>query len=249
MKKKLVIGVLILCNMVLVAGSVFATKSGNVNNTNELTDDGLYNLKKQETAHSQKAVYIEEPQIAVELKFEETPVNIDESQLAEKILYVEEEETLPVDVQQVTLPVDVPQVASVEISTKTIHKVKRNDSLSKIAKKYFGDETKWVKIFEANKDNMPDPHSLYVGQELLIPDVSVEKTETQAFRASVEKKSKHDIAENIITHTVQSGDTLYEVSGKYYNDPTLWRKIYEANEETLEGQDLLRKGQILIIPK
>ncbi len=87
---------------------------------------------------------------------------IEKSQIAEEILFEEEEETLPEDVQQ---------VASVDISTKTIHKVKPNDSLFKIANKYFGDGTKWNKIFEANKDSMSDPHSLYVGQELLIPDV------------------------------------------------------------------------------
>ena len=273
MKKKLIIGVLVLCNMVLVVGSVFATKLGNVNNTNVLKEDELYNLKMQETAQSQKAAsledsqIIENSQIAEKLKFEETPVDIDKIQMAEKVLYVEEEETLSMDDQQVTLPVneeqvilpvngqlvtlpvDDQQVASVEISTKKIHKVKPNDSLSKIAKEYFGDETKWVKIFQANKDNLSDPNSLYVGQELLIPEVSIEKGETQAFRVPVEKKPEHDIAVKAITHTVQSGDSLYKVSGKYYGDPTRWRKIYEANEETLEGQDLLRKGQILIIPQ
>ncbi len=267
MKKKIIISVLVLCNMVLVAGSVFATKSGNVNNTNVLTEDELYNLKIQETALSQKAMPLENSQIIEKSQIAEKPFKIDESQLSEKVLYVEEEETLSVDDQQVTLSVDdqqvtlsvndqqvtlsvdEQQVTSVDMSTKTIYKVKPNDSLSKIAKEYFGDETKWDKIFEANKDNMSDPHSLYVGQELLIPGVSVEKTETQASRVSVEKKPEHDIAVNTITHTVQSGDTLYRVSGKYYNDPTMWKKIYEANEETLEGRDLLRKGQILIIPQ
>jgi len=169
--------------------------------------------------------------------------------MAEKVLYVEEEETLPVDDPQVTLPVNNQQVASVDISTKTIHKVKPNDSLSKIAKEYLGDETKWDKIFQANRDHLSDPNALYVGQELFIPEASVEKAETRSFRAAVEKKPEHDITVNTITHTVQSGDTLYRVSGKYYHDPTMWRKIYKANEETLEGQDLLRKGQILIIPQ
>ncbi|MHC4269766.1 MAG: LysM peptidoglycan-binding domain-containing protein [Planctomycetota bacterium] len=88
---------------------------------------------------------------------------IEKPQIVAETLYEEEEETLPEDVQQ---------VASVDISTKTIHKVKPNDSLFKIANKYFGDGTKWNKIFEANKDSMSDPHSLYVGQELLIPELS-----------------------------------------------------------------------------
>ncbi len=267
MKKKIIISVLVLCNIVLVAGSVFATKSGNVNNTNVLTEDELYNLKIQETALSQKAMPVENSQIIKKSQITEKPFKIDESQLSEKVLYVEEEETLSVDDQQVTLSVDdqqvtlsvndqqvtlsvdEQQVTSVDMSTKTIYKVKPNDSLSKIAIKYFGDETKWVKIFEANKDNLPDPHSLHVGQELLIPDASVEKAEAQTFRVPVEKKSEHRIVVKTVTHTVQSGDSLYKVSGKYYNDPTKWRKIYEANEDTLEGQDLLRKGQILIIPQ
>ena len=106
---------------------------------------------------------LEKSQIAKELKNAEKQGTID--QIAEKTLYVEEEETLPKDAQQVAL---------VDISTKTIHKVKPNDSLFKIAKEYYGDGTKWNKIFEANKNNMPDPHSLYVGQELLIPDGQVE---------------------------------------------------------------------------
>ncbi len=104
-----------------------------------------------------------------EIKWEEIPEKklrnsriIDKPQIAEEIPNEEEKETLPGDVQQ---------VESVDISTKTIHKVKPNDSLFKIANKYFGDGTKWNKIFEANKDSMSDPHSLYVGQELLIPDV------------------------------------------------------------------------------
>jgi LysM repeat protein len=43
------------------------------------------------------------------------------------------------------------------------------DSLSKIAKHFYGDANKYMKIFEANKDQLDDPNKIQIGQELLIP--------------------------------------------------------------------------------
>ncbi|HHS95774.1 MAG TPA: peptidoglycan-binding protein LysM [Phaeodactylibacter sp.] len=47
--------------------------------------------------------------------------------------------------------------------------VKRGDSLSKIAKKMYGDPMKYKKIFEANKPMLKDPNLIYPGQTLRIP--------------------------------------------------------------------------------
>ncbi len=43
------------------------------------------------------------------------------------------------------------------------------DSLSKISKQFYGDATKYMKIFDANKDKMPDPDHVRVGTQLVIP--------------------------------------------------------------------------------
>ena len=43
------------------------------------------------------------------------------------------------------------------------------DTISYLALKYYGDQYKWEKIYEANKQTMRDPHSLYVGQKITIP--------------------------------------------------------------------------------
>jgi nucleoid-associated protein YgaU len=43
------------------------------------------------------------------------------------------------------------------------------DSLSKIAKHFYGDANKYMKIFEANTDQISDPNKIEVGQELVIP--------------------------------------------------------------------------------
>lgn len=45
------------------------------------------------------------------------------------------------------------------------------DSLSKIAKRQYGDARKWRVIFEANRDIVKDPDLIYPGQTLKIPNV------------------------------------------------------------------------------
>lgn len=47
--------------------------------------------------------------------------------------------------------------------------VKSGDSLSKIAKEFYGDPMKYPSIFEANKPMLSDPNKIYPGQVLRIP--------------------------------------------------------------------------------
>ena len=49
------------------------------------------------------------------------------------------------------------------------HDVVRGDTLSAIAKKYYGDANKYPKIFEANKPMLSHPDKIYPGQKLRIP--------------------------------------------------------------------------------
>jgi nucleoid-associated protein YgaU len=47
--------------------------------------------------------------------------------------------------------------------------VQRGDSLSKIAKRYYGNAMKYPVIFEANREVIKDPDLIYPGQVLRIP--------------------------------------------------------------------------------
>ena len=49
------------------------------------------------------------------------------------------------------------------------HDVVSGDTLSAIAKKYYGDANKYMAIFEANKPMLSDPNKIYPGQKLRIP--------------------------------------------------------------------------------
>ena len=50
-----------------------------------------------------------------------------------------------------------------------VHTVKRGESLSKIAKQYYGDANKYMDIFNANTDQLKDPNLIQPDQELKIP--------------------------------------------------------------------------------
>lgn len=52
------------------------------------------------------------------------------------------------------------------------YEVKSGDSLSKIAKKYYGDAMKYNVIFEANTPMLKHPDKIYPGQVLRIPNLS-----------------------------------------------------------------------------
>jgi nucleoid-associated protein YgaU len=146
-------------------------------------------------------------------------------------------------------PEEEPQTSSYTASAEPVYyKVQSNDNLFKIAKKHYGDGQKWKKIFEANRDIMPDSNSLYIDQLLLIPDVSVENRPKESFITQVRGRLDNERSNNVDTHTVKAGDTLYRIAEEYYDDPGVWTKILEANEDTLEDAGSLKKGQVLIIP-
>lgn len=54
-------------------------------------------------------------------------------------------------------------------SEERTYVVVSGDSLSKIAKREYGDSTKWPRIYEANADIIKDPDHIHPGQKLRIP--------------------------------------------------------------------------------
>jgi nucleoid-associated protein YgaU len=54
-------------------------------------------------------------------------------------------------------------------SESRTHDVASGDTLSALAKRYYGDASKYNRIFEANRDQLSDPDQIKVGQRLKIP--------------------------------------------------------------------------------
>lgn len=53
--------------------------------------------------------------------------------------------------------------------TEATHTVERGESLWNLARDYFDDPFQWRRIFEANREDISDPHWIYPGQHFAIP--------------------------------------------------------------------------------
>ena len=60
-------------------------------------------------------------------------------------------------------PTDTPAPATRDYT------IKSGDSLSKIAKQFYGNAGDWQKIYQANKDKIKDPDMIFPGQKIIIP--------------------------------------------------------------------------------
>lgn len=68
---------------------------------------------------------------------------------------------------------------------------------------------------------------------------------------SPQDSTVHEQTEKISTqrfYVIRRGDTLSDISKTYYGTTAKWRKIFEANKETIKNPDRLTPGQKLIIP-
>ena len=74
-----------------------------------------------------------------------------------------------IDPKYADLTADIGIDASLAVPAR-IYEVVGGDTLSKIAKKFYGDANQYKKIFEANKDQLKDPDKIQVGQKLKVPD-------------------------------------------------------------------------------
>ena len=74
-----------------------------------------------------------------------------------------------VDSKYTDLMADIGVDSTLPVPAK-IYSVVAGDTLSKIAKHFYGDANQYMKIFEANKDQLSDPNKIKVGQALKIPE-------------------------------------------------------------------------------
>jgi nucleoid-associated protein YgaU len=55
-------------------------------------------------------------------------------------------------------------------------------------------------------------------------------------------------APEVRTHTVAAGESLSKIAKRYYGNANEWRRIYDANRDTIKNPDLIHPGQVLKIP-
>lgn len=128
--------------------------------------------------------------------------------------------------------------------TPRTHTVKSSETLSSIARDYYGAASYYPHILRANPS--VDPNRLRVGTVLNIPDraVVVSRDSTTSNNAV---SPNAPLAGN--QYRVASGDTLEKIAVKTLSDGRRWQEIYDLNRQTI-GNDpaKLKIGQVLQIP-
>ncbi len=111
--------------------------------------------------------------------------------------------------------------------------VKHGDCLWDIAKKHFGDGTKWTEIYKANADAIGgNPDLIHSGLELKLPGADASQATASAGH-----------------YSVQPGDNLWDIAHDQLGDGTKWGEIYKANTQVIgDNPRLILPGQELQIP-
>jgi len=66
-------------------------------------------------------------------------------------------------------PEPQPEAPAEESESAEIYEIVSGDTLGAIAKRFYGNASKYTKIFEANRDILSDPNKIYPGQKIRIP--------------------------------------------------------------------------------
>jgi LysM repeat protein len=121
------------------------------------------------------------------------------------------------------------------------HTIAKGDTLSQIAQQYYGTARRWPDIVAANPGL--DPVRLYVGEEITIPNAGSAAAAAAAPRGSA---GSTDAATAGRSHTIAAGDTLSQISQRYYGTARRWQEIVDANPGTDPAK--LHVGKTLVIP-
>ena len=130
-----------------------------------------------------------------------------------------------------------PTTAKSEADTPETYIVQPDDTFSSIAVKLYNDELRWADVAQANPE--VEPTRLKIGQVLRLPGAERLADEETVLPGPG----------GLQTYTIKPGDSLSTVAQQFYDDPTLWRTIYNFNRDTIgENPNAIQAGMPLKIP-
>jgi nucleoid-associated protein YgaU len=128
-----------------------------------------------------------------------------------------------------------------------VHVVQKGETLCSISKAYCGSPAGWRAIYDANRAVVASPDSLRVGTRLTIPAIGGAVgggvTTVAAGRPALSA-----VTQRPRTHTVVTGDTLWDIAVKVYGDGTRASDILKANRDKIKDTRKLKPGLTLRIP-
>jgi len=132
-------------------------------------------------------------------------------------------------------PIELPQVDSQSPSTTssvgsvsgelTQYRVKRGDTLMKIAFENYGDLYRWKEILDGNQNTLKDPNELAPGTVLMLSGAGM---------VTIERNGEK--------YLIKTGDTLGLISNEVYGTQAKWKKLWENNRQMIKNPNRIYAG-------
>jgi phage tail protein X len=105
------------------------------------------------------------------------------------------------------------------------YRVRRGDTLMKIAFEHYGDLYRWKEIYEANRQAIKDPNHVPPGTKIVLSDAGM---------VSIERNGER--------YLIKRGDTLGTISGDVYGTRAKWKKLWENNRQLIKDPNKIYAG-------
>ena len=128
------------------------------------------------------------------------------------------------------------------------HLVQRGETLRSICRAFYGDSGLASAI--ANWNSLPSANSIEIGQEISLPNRSaliiLQNTASTEPRKS--SKASTPSTPSMGKYTVQSGDTLSEISQKVMGTVQKTQLLIDLNKDVMPNPNKIRPGMVLQYP-
>ncbi|UCG31840.1 MAG: LysM peptidoglycan-binding domain-containing protein [Phycisphaerales bacterium] len=128
-----------------------------------------------------------------------------------------------------------------------IYIAQANDNLTRIAARFLGSGSavNVNRIYELNRDTLPDKDSLMIGQKLRLP---ADAATTPSQRRSADAPFRSASRAPSRTYTVRRGDTYVSIARQHLGHEGRWREIFNLNKDRHPDPDLLPAGATIKLP-
>ncbi|MBI1368917.1 MAG: LysM peptidoglycan-binding domain-containing protein [Planctomycetes bacterium] len=136
---------------------------------------------------------------------------------------------------------------------QTIHYVKEGETLSAIARQYYGNPGDYQIILDANRKAIPNENLVRPGVRLIIPSKSAPAPGNVApapasTPPAASPKPTAPQATRTAEYTVQEDDTLSSLAAKFMGSSKNWQKLYELNKDRISNPDRIAEGTVIRVP-